>query len=102
LAAKIRTDWTGRVRLFRKKHPALSELPVDGKWQVSQGQYDGRALIVRVNSSADPFRGHPELSNQVGIAVPFKLPNEGGMPSSAEVEELNEIEDRLFEIFSEW
>ena len=85
--------------LFRKKHTALSELPVDGKWQVSKGQYDGRPLIVRVNTSADPFRGHPELSNQVGIAVPFKLPNEDGMPSSAELEELNEIEDRLFEIF---
>jgi hypothetical protein len=87
------------VWLFRKKHPALSELPVDGKWQVSKGRYDGRPLIVRVNTSADPFRGHPELSNQAGIAVPFKLPSDDGMPSSAEVEELNEIEDRLFEIF---
>lgn len=66
---------------FRKKHPQLSELPPEGKWQVSRGQYEGRLLLVRVNVSADPFRGHPELPNQVGIAVPFKFADDDGMPT---------------------
>ena len=84
---------------FRKKYPPLSDLPQNGAWHVSQGTHNGRALLVRVNTAADPFRGHPDLSHQVGIAVPFKEADSNGMPVGTEIEELNAIEDQVFENF---
>jgi hypothetical protein len=83
--------------VFARRHPPLSELPRESSWQVKQGQYEGRPLLVRLNMSVEPFRGHPELSHQIGIAIPFRAPDEQGMPSEAEFEELNQIEDLLFD-----
>ncbi len=58
----------------------------------------GKPLIARINASVDGFRGHPELTYQVGVAIPLKLPDENGMPQPEEAEELNQIEDLVFEI----
>jgi hypothetical protein len=83
---------------LKKKVPPLAELPRDGAWLVAQGSNEGKPLIARINTSVDEFRGHPELTYQVGVAIPLKLPDENGMPQAAEAEELNQIEDLVFDI----
>jgi hypothetical protein len=80
---------------FKKKHPPLTDLPTGGGWQVLQGLYDGRPIVLRVNAAVDAFRGHPELGYQVGIAVPLKDPSEHGLPKQPELDALSAIEDRL-------
>jgi len=83
---------------FKKTPPSLAELPRDGAWLVAQGTNEGKPMVARINTSVDEFRGHPELTYQVGIAIPLKLADENGMPGTAEAEELNQIEDLVFEI----
>jgi hypothetical protein len=81
---------------FKKTHPPLTELPREGSWQVTQGQYDGKPLVVRLNVAVDRFRAHPDLGYQVGVAIPFTAPDERGLPQGEELEELNRIEDHIF------
>lgn len=83
-----------------KKYPPLDQLPADGSWAVCQGENNGQPMFVRVNNAAKPFSGHPQLSIRFGIAVPLHDPNEHGLPSEAEMEELSEIEEHLFEAVS--
>ncbi len=82
----------------KKKIPSLADLPRDCSWLLAQGSNEGKPIIARINASVDGFRAHPELRYQVGIAIPLKLPDENGMPQPAEAEELNQIEDLVFEI----
>ena len=83
---------------FKKTPPSLTGLPRDGTWLVAQGSNEGKPLIARINTSVNGFRGHPDLTYQVGVAIPLKLPDENGMPQKAEAEELNQIEDLVFDI----
>jgi hypothetical protein len=81
---------------FGRKHPALSELPPlsqDGSWGVAQDLSGGSPLIVRYNTTAANWCGHPELTIKLGFAIPFKRPHEGGLPDPDENARLNEIED---------
>jgi hypothetical protein len=63
------------------------------KWTVAQGEIDGTPLIIRYNSSARQWQGHSELPIKVGFAIPLNSPNEGGLPSPEENEQINDIED---------
>jgi hypothetical protein len=40
--------------------------------------------------------GHPDLPVRLGVAVPLRAPDGNGLPSQAEGEQLNAIEDLLF------
>src|SRR5205807_630881 len=47
-----------------------------------------------------PLVGRAEYPNQLGIAVPFNRPTANGLPSSAESDQLNQIEDEISRRFS--
>src|SRR4051812_29643295 len=69
--------------------------PPESQWTVLQGQYGGRPMLVRRNDSAKQLRGHPDYNHRVGIAVPLRAPDECGLPRSAEMSQLDAIEDLL-------
>jgi len=69
--------------------------PAESKWSVQQGEYGGKPMWVRRNDSAKQLRGHPDYNHRVGIAVPLRAPDEKGLPGSAEISQLNAIEDLL-------
>jgi hypothetical protein len=80
---------------FKRKHPEIPEAGVDQSWSMFQGEYDGKPLIARANVALKPFVGHPKYSHQVGVAVPFRSPDENGFPPSEEAAELMDIEDKI-------
>jgi hypothetical protein len=80
---------------FKTKHPEIPEAGVDQSWTVFQGEFDGKPLIARANVALKPFVGHPKYSHQVGVAVPFRTPDENGFPQSEEAAELMDIEDKI-------
>jgi hypothetical protein len=65
---------------------------------VAQGENDDKPMIVRVNSSAKDYAGHPDLPIRLGLAVPLHAPRPDGLPNEAELEQLDDIEDHLFEV----
>ena len=81
-----------------KKFPAIEDLAGEDQWMVAQGEHDGRPMLVRVNTSAKAYAGHPGLPVRLGIAVPFHAPRADGMPEKAESQQLGAIEDRVFEV----
>ena len=87
--------------LFRKKSNPSSGSPIHPseiageEWSVAEGQMDGAPVIVRCNASMAAAAGHPEYSIQVGVAVPLRDPQPGGLPTPEEAEELNSIEDAI-------
>jgi hypothetical protein len=81
----------------KKKFPALDSLPAEDLWAVSQGENDGKPMIVRINSSAKDYAGHPDLPVRLGIAIPLHQPDQNGLPGEAESAQLGNVEDRLFE-----
>jgi len=83
--------------LFKKKQPALDSLPSEDRWQVSDGTYGGKPIIVRVNANAKDYVGHPEMSVRFGVAVPLKAPDDKGFPGSEELKQLEAVEEALFE-----
>ena len=56
---------------------------------------EGAPVIVRFSTSIAAAAGHPEYSIQIGVAVPLRSPEPGGLPTPEEAEELNSIEDAI-------
>jgi hypothetical protein len=52
-------------------------------------------LFARRNDSAAILAKHPEFRYRAGVAVPLNYPNEHGLPSANEMQQLNAIEDSL-------
>jgi hypothetical protein len=70
--------------------------PIDqDRWTVGQGTYQGRAMIVRLNKGASTVMARQEFSHRIGIAVPFRRPNERGFPPGEELPALEQIEVAL-------
>ena len=67
----------------------------DGPWMVGQGEFDGRAIVVRTNTGASSFAGDARYGHRVGVAVPLRNPNADGLPEPAESAELDDVEDKL-------
>jgi Family of unknown function (DUF695) len=55
----------------------------------------GRRLIVRANVGARHLAGHKRFGIKVGVAIPLNVPQDDGMPSNEEAEQLNTVEDQL-------
>ena len=86
---------------FSKKYfPPLNSLPAEEEWSVAQGIRNGKPMILRVNSSAKAYKGHPLLPARMGIAIPLYAPDTNGLPENAEAVQLSVIEDRLFDAIS--
>lgn len=85
------------MRLFAKRHPKLAKLAGQGNWMVGEATNDGRPMFLRINAAAKRFIAHPDLPYRFGVAVGLREPDERGLPQSAEMTELNRIEDALME-----
>lgn len=81
--------------LFKKKHTKIPETKIEDSWSMFSGEHNGKPLIARVNTALKRYAGHSQYQHQVGVAVPFRLPDDNGFPSSDEASELAEIEDLL-------
>ena len=82
---------------FSKKAPVPESLPIDGAWSINQGTHNGSDLIVRSNSGYKIYCPIAGYEHQVGIAVPFRIPEPTGLPSRQEYAELGGIEKALCE-----
>ena len=80
---------------FTKKTKTPDRLPIDGPWSVSQGEHNGKIMIVRSNTGYKVFGSLPGYGHQVGIAVPLRAHEPTGLPSPAEDAELGQIEDAI-------
>lgn len=80
-------------------HPPLAELPTEGEWTILEGAHEGKPILVRLNTSLAPFKGHPELAHQVAIAVPFKDRRDDGFLMDEEYPAINAIEDHVLDLF---
>jgi len=80
---------------FKRKVPTLDQLPIDGPWEIRQGERDGNVVIVRSNAGYRGCGSLREYAHQVGIAVPLRSPEPTGLPSAEEAAELMGIEDTI-------
>jgi hypothetical protein len=82
---------------FSKKAKDIAQLPPISsdamQWRVGETEYGGGPLLIRVNSTAKDWAGHPALPIKLGFAVPLNRPNEGGLPDLDENDQLDAIED---------
>jgi Family of unknown function (DUF695) len=68
---------------------------VEDMWNVFQGTYDGRPLLVRGNIGAKKLVGSKAYPIKVGLAVPFRNPRPDGFPEPAEDAELGVVEETI-------
>ncbi|MGB2963641.1 MAG: DUF695 domain-containing protein [Anaerolineales bacterium] len=81
--------------MFKRYSKKAAVYPTESKWSVKESEHNNQPMYIRLNNSADDLAGHPDYKYRVGIAVPLKLPDEQGLPTTYEIEELNAIEDSL-------
>jgi hypothetical protein len=70
-------------------------------WSVAQGTNNGRPMFLRINDGLKPLVGKPPFDHRFGVAVPLRAPDENGLPTKPESEELHRIEDALTAAFSD-
>lgn len=80
---------------FKKETSNPDRLPVDGPWTVATGTNNGQEMFVRRNTGYSQFKRVPGYDHQVGIAVPLRNPEPNGLPGTAELAQLSEIEDTI-------
>src|ERR1700679_2620755 len=76
-------SWFGKKAVF----------PTESKWNLFQGENNGKPMIVRKNESARALKETGTFRNRIGVAVPLIDAREDGLPSPLELENLNAIED---------
>ena len=80
-----------------KKRPEMEQMFADGNWRLSQGQYNGDPIIVRINSNLSPFVGKSDYTLKIGFAIPLRNPRPGEMPTPEENDAIGRIEDQIFD-----
>jgi hypothetical protein len=82
---------------FKPKQLDIGKLPPlsddQHRWGVAEADLGASVLIIRYNQTARSWIGHPELPIKLGFAIPLNAPNQGGLPTPDENEQLNGIED---------
>lgn len=77
-------------------HLPLAQLnDLDDSWTVAEGSHGDGPMLVRINTSAQRWAGHPELDIRVGFAIPLNRPNPGGLPDAEENRVIGDLEDRI-------
>ncbi len=69
----------------------------DHRWIIIKATYDDLPLIIRLNSTAREWLGHASLGIKLGFAVPLNAPDQGGLPTPEENQELNDLEDIILQ-----
>lgn len=86
---------------FRKKGPPPvpppTGLPEEDIWTLRESVVDGEPMVIRINTTAREYAGHPELPLRLGIAIPIEAPNRRGLPDEPENRQLDAIEGRIFD-----
>jgi hypothetical protein len=78
------------------EYPPIETLDLD-EWAVGEADFEGNRLIVRLCTAALPLIGHPEYPHCIRIGVPLADPDEDGLTTEEEGEQLYELEDLLDE-----
>ncbi|MBK8915223.1 MAG: DUF695 domain-containing protein [Phycisphaerales bacterium] len=85
--------------LFGRRFKDISKLPAiddeSHEWGVIQVEADDGPLVLRCNTSAAAWQGHPQLPIKLGMAVALKSPNPGALPDPEENERLFDVEDAI-------
>ncbi len=81
---------------FGRERAGSTDAAWDGKWSISEGEYEGRRMVVRRNESAAGLAAG-QFPVRVGVAVPFQRPDVNGMPTPQEFSRLGAIENELVE-----
>jgi hypothetical protein len=68
---------------------------LDENWKVLKGEINGKPGTVRFNAGLDSLVGSEKYGQELIISVKLKTPNEYGMPSENEADELNKLEDAV-------
>lgn len=66
-----------------------------------KGTHEGRALFARFDKRAGRLANDPRYSIQIGVAVPFRVPDSRGLPNKQEMGQLDSFEDALIEKVAE-
>lgn len=83
--------------LGKKKGPTVAEAGAVADWQVSQGTYEGDALVVRFNRAFQTARDRSDYPIQIGVALPLTDPDERGLPRKAETPSLDQAEETIID-----
>jgi hypothetical protein len=68
-------------------------------WSVSAGQDPISPMIIRIRSKLDSAKGKKLFPHMMRMSWSFQTPNQIGMPSKVEADELSAFEQRLEERF---
>jgi len=81
--------------MFSNLKKKINKSTSEAKWSILQGQNNGKIMVVRRNNSVNQFSANPEFIYRIGFAIPLVAPNNEGLPSTEEMNTLNQIEDEL-------
>jgi hypothetical protein len=80
----------------QQREQGLPAIPgPDHLWGVRVLKVDDALLIARCNQSAKQWAGRPELPIRLGLAIPLRSPNPGGIISPEESQQLAPVEDAI-------
>src|SRR5438477_12031377 len=87
--------WGGRRQResWLPDYPPRPEIELDDSWQVAQGMYEGRPVILRYREGAVALAGHPQFGHHAGVVIAFNEPQPNGYPGSDEIDALNAFEE---------
>lgn len=80
---------------FTKKIPKIEE-----RWSVKTGEYNGKPIFIRFNNGLETIKGKGILNLRSGISFRLLKETENGLPSSEENPKLNELDDKVNEVFN--
>ena len=86
-------------KIFGRNQTSEPLLSIPQSWSVNEGQNQGNLMFVRKNDGCKNIAGHKDYPFRCGIAFELNKPTENGLPSSEENHELNDLEDRIFELY---
>ena len=77
--------------------PLVKDAETAAAWVVSEGTYNHKPLYARFNSAFSQAGDTADYPIQIGVAIPLHSPDKRGLPLSAELDELAEVEDLIIE-----
>ena len=89
------------MRLFKQRSDDPGKEVPDGPWSTGQTEYEGRPMVLRLNTGLAGWSDKRGFSTRAAIAVQFRSPDGRGFPSPKETEALDRFEDEFVERFRE-
>ncbi len=68
---------------------------VESAWHVYEGVHDGHPMYTRFNIAIGDANDRTRYAIRVGVAVPLNDPDDRGLPSAEELDELAAIEELI-------